>query len=584
LLDADAILLVTPVDRAQRVGAETLMAKRRSLNYPGTSDNLARMARPDVWARELNLKVDGRQFSTVGAEYTIPVMRDTSQKIVVRKAAQTRFTILFLIRSFHWIVERGWQHLYLLPLKQGAIPFVQKRVDPIISSSPYLASRFAAVDNRLHKQTVDDIAILIRGVNVESEMQETPTDVIVYDEYDRMSTQWLGDAKHRTDGSSIKRHTYLSTPTVPGHGLDAEDMWHSSDQHLWEVKCPGCSRFQSFNREENLRIGDNMWDCAVECQFCARAFSDVERVAANATGRWIPQNLEGHFRGYSINQLSSPTMTLPEIMEDFFRGQKDAKVLKAWFNQSMGEPWSADGNQITKEMLDKCREDYLCGGIPASPVSLGVDVGHDDIYVWGDVHDRYGRARLYNIWYFQDDSRLSAWEKLDREVLSKLGTWMCVADAHPDKRGAAALSKKYRGRFWLGFEKDRPDTEMVAAWGKQVYGEPAKVVIDRTMAFDTVIHQVMNGEVVLPMNARELGEEMPRRDYNGMYHHMIQMVRVEEEDTKGRIVARWEKNKNPDHWHHAKMFSFVASLKKPSLRIPGNMANALKNSGNPVAA
>jgi phage terminase large subunit GpA-like protein len=158
-----------------------------------------RLARPDVWALDLNLRVDGRAFSTKGREYIIPVMRDTSPELLVRKAAQTAFTISFLVRTFHWITERRWNHLYLLPLKTGSVPFVQKRVDPIIDSNPVLASKFGSVDNRTHKQTNDDVSLLIRGTNVESELQETPTDVIVFDEFDRMVVDFPRrcEASHR---------------------------------------------------------------------------------------------------------------------------------------------------------------------------------------------------------------------------------------------------------------------------------------------------------------------------------------------------------------------------------------------------
>jgi hypothetical protein len=161
---------------------------------------------------------------------------------------------------------------------------------------------------------------------------------------------------------------------------------------------------------------------------------------------------------------------------------------------------------------------------------------------------------------------------------------LCVVDAHPDKREASELSRRYPGRVWLGFEKDRPETEVAADFGKVVYGEPSKVVIDRTMAFDAVVDQYIHGKVILPIHAREMGENMIRRDYNGFYHMMIQQVRVEEEDARGRIVARWKRNKNPDHWHHADMFEWVATLRQPALRIPRGIGDALRSAGSLVGA
>jgi len=547
-------------------------------------DGIQLLAKPDIWAQKLKLRVDGHIFTMEGREYVIPVIRDTSKKLIVKKGAQTAFTILFLVRTFHWITERGWHHMYLLPAKTGAVPFVQKRVDPIIKSSPELQHKFKTVDNRMHKQTNDDIALLIRGANVESELQETNVDVVIYDEYDRMATEFLSDAKHRTDGSKIKRLTYLSTPTVPGHGLDSDDMWYASDMMKWFVKCPGCGRAQTLTMEENLKIGDNMFDCKLECQFCSRVWKDHERAAANATGYWEPQQLDGNFRGYHINQFNSPTMDLSDIMEDYFEGQKDAKKLKAFFNQSLGEPYAAPGAQVTPEILDGCiRKSYQIGGIPNGGVFIGIDVGHDEIYVKCDHLLRNGERGLWNMYHIKDKPGQSAWEWLDENLLSKLTSWVAVCDAHPDKRGANALAVKYRGRFWMGFEKDRPDQEEIAKFDSPGFGEAGKVNIDRTLAFDSTVFQMMNGGYVLPGHARMLGAEMPRRDYNGFYHHMIQMVRVEEEDAKGIGRARWQKNKNPDHWHHADMFAFVATMKKPMLVIPGYMSKALRKAGTPAA-
>lgn len=553
---------------------------------PRSKSQIHLLTKPDLWAEELRLKVDGRPFNLSGSEYVEQVIRDSSPKIIIKKAAQTRFTITFLVRTLHWITERKWHHLYLLPLKTGAIPFVQKRLDPIMDSNPMLETKFKSVDNRTHKQTVDDIALLIRGTNVESELQETPTDVVVFDEYDRMVQDYLADAKHRTDGSLIKRLTYLSTPSVPGHGVDSDDMWHISDQMKWFVKCPGCSRFQTFSFEDNVKLADVAEECRFECQFCSHVWTDRERAEANATGYWEPLNLtEGKFRGYHINQFNSPTMPLISIMEDYYEGQRDARKLKSFYNQSLGEPYSLPGSKVTPEMLDACRlQGYRLGGIPNGAVFIGIDVGHDEIYVVCSHILRGSERGLWNLYHVKDRPGESAWEWLDRNLLSKLSSWTAVCDAHPDKRGAQALAMKYRGRFWMALEKDRPDQEDTAKFDNPNHGEPGKVVIDRTLAFDSEVHQMMNGLFILPPESRMLGYEMPRRDYNAFYHHMIQQVRVEEEDANGRIVARWQKNKNPDHFHHADMFSLVATMRKPLVTVPANVQKAFQTAGNPIAA
>jgi hypothetical protein len=530
------------------------------------------LARPDEWAIEMLLMVDGRNFTLERGEYVRQVIRDNSPEIVIPKAAQMRFTVTMLTKALHAVALRGWNVLYLLPLKTGAVPFVQGRIDPIIESNPELAEQFKAVDNRLHKQSAKKFNLYIRGTNIKNELQEVPVDFEVWDERDRMVEENLGDARHRMDGSKVKKLVMLSTPTVEGHGIYSDDAWDISDQHRWEVPCPGCNRFQSLNYDDkaldysNLRIGNDRNDCVLECAYCKRRFTDEERPFLNALGRWSPHNPDGELRGYHINQFNSPTQTLPEIMRDYFKGQREVKYLKAFWNQSMGQPFTSAGDRFTVELLDKCRERYDIGGIPASYLQVGIDVGTMiHVWCWTKVRDV---RRLWQVKIFQNFDQLHKW-------LSSLPQWVGVIDAHPEKSKSRELCLAFPGRLYMGFEQDRDQQGEIAHFSPVKYKEAPEVKIDRTLAFDTVIGEFMHGHARLPSNARELGEHLPRKDYNGVYAHMIQQARVEEENVRGILIARWKRNRNPDHWHHACMFATIAGLTVPPLLVPGGFSSTM---------
>lgn len=534
------------------------------------------LSRPDEWALGMKLRVDGRYFSLTGREFVRDIIRDTSPEIVCPKAAQMAFTVTSIVKSLHSVVVRKKNGLYLLPLKTGAVPFVQSRIDPIIESNEKLETKFGSVDNRLHKQTVDRLNLYIRGTNISTELQEVPVDFEIWDERDRMVEDNLEDARHRMDGSEWKRLVQLSTPTVEGHGVYSEDAWDISDQHRWEVPCPGCGRFQSLNFNDpaldysNLKLGDTAEDCVLECAYCARPFGDAERRTLNALGRWVPTNLNGRLRGYYINQFNSPTQTLYEIMKAFYSGQADVRKLKAFWQQNMGRPFAAKGDRFTAELLDKARiRGYSGGGIPASSLAVGIDIGNA-IHCWVWQESR-GKILLWQVKLFTGPSM---WKQLD-DFLGGLASWRGVIDAHPEKTKARELALKYHGKLWIGFEQDRDQQAEIAAFDKPKHNEAPEVKIDRTLAFDTVINDFIDGRAGLPYDARELGEYMPQKDFNGVYHHFIQMVRVEEENTKGTIIARWKKNKSPDHWHHAAMFGRVALMTKPVLQVPTGIAVAL---------
>lgn len=540
------------------------------------------MARPDEWAVSMGLRVDGRDFSLNGREYVKQIFRDNHSEIWIPKAAQMAFTVTAIVKSMHNVTERGWNGMYLLPLKTGAIPFVQARIDPVIESNPGLAAKFSSVDNRLHKQTTHHHNLYIRGTNILRELQEVPVDFQMWDEYDRMVIENMADAKHRLDGSEIRKIMVLSTPTVEGFGVYGEDGWENTDQHRWEIPCPGCGRYQCLNFNDpaldynNLKLGDDQWTCVLECAYCQRAISDKERPGLNAKGRWTSFKPDGRLRGYYISQFNSPTQPLYEIMTDYFKGKKDARKIRSFWNQNMGRPYTAPGDKITAELLDSCRSPgYMMGGIPNSSLAIGIDVG-TELHLWAWHFDLNQRKLLWQIRVFRN------WGDLDT-FLGNLTSWRGVIDAHPEKSKAHDLALKYHGKLWVGFEEDRDQQSEMANFNNLKIGEVGKVNIDRTMAFDTFIGEMIDGGVVFPPDARELGEIMPRKPWNGFYNHLVQMVRVEEERPDGRLRGRWQKNRAADHWHHAGMFATVAALRAPTLHVPGALATAFQQGGNLVA-
>lgn len=549
------------------------ISKGKASHSAGNFTSLRTLARPDEWALGMKLRVDARPFTLDGGEYVRQIIRDYSPVIVIPKGAQMRLTVTSITRTLHNIIERNWNGLYLLPLKTGAIPFVQGRIDPIIESNPGLAERFSSVDNRLHKQTENGVNFYVRGTNIVRELQEFPVDFEIWDERDRMVEDNLEDARHRMDGSNIRQLLILSTPTVDGYGVYADDAWPASDQHRWEIPCPSCNRFQVLNFNDpaldynNVKLGDTAAECVVECTHCHRAISDEERIALNAEGRWTPHNLQGTIRGYHVSQLNSPTQPTVEIMKDYYEGQKEARKLKSFWNLNMGRPYAAAGDKITAELLDKCRmQGYTMGGIPNSWLSVGIDIG-TMIHVWCWQFAR-GQKLLWNVKLF------SEWSQLDN-FLNGLMSWSGIVDAHPEKKLAADLALKYHGKLRVGFSEDRLQQSETAIFHPLKHGEAGRVNIDKSMALDSFIQDFINGAAWLPIDARELGESMPKKPYNGLYHQLCQMVRLEEENTQGTIVGRWRKNRNPDHWHHAGMFATVAALQQPSLQVPAGLGNFL---------
>jgi hypothetical protein len=567
---------------------------------------LQAVAWPDVWAENLRLEVDAHAFRLEGREYERDILRDESKTIVIPKGAQLGFTMVFILKSCHAIIERAWSVLYLLPLKAGSVQFVQGRIDPILDSNKSLSSNFARVDNRVQKVTKRGVKWYIRGTNIETELREAPADILVLDERDKANEDNLEDAYARLGGSKIARVYELSTPTIDGYGVYGDNGYEASDKMRWWVACSHCGSYQVIDWESNVLpfLGDKIEDCAESCRClkCHKHWTDNDRASMNATGKWMPENPGATLRGYHLSQFNSPTMTLNDpklgILVNWFAGQQDARKLKAFYNLALGLAYASPGDKFTVELLDKCRRPYALGGIPEGPLYIGIDQGHDVLYVTIWVRKQNVR-RLWQMHTIRADGDLSKWGVLERDIFRQLRNWIAVIDAHPDKEDVESLSKMYHGRVFMGFEKDRPEQKETAKFDDTKWGEPSKVNIDRTMAFDSLIKLALDGNLLLPRDGRDLGEHMPNKAYNSFYHHFLQMVRVEQADASDRIVARWvngkatadaAKNKvtakqgnRPDHFHHSAMFGWVASMQEAPLVIEPSVAAAFHRAGGLIA-
>lgn len=559
---------------------------------------------PDVWADSLRLTVDSNTFSMAGREFQKAIIRDESRVIVMPKGAQLGFTTLILLKTLHSLIKRGWSVLYLLPLKSGSVKFVQTRIDPTIDSNKTIAAEFKRVDNRSEKVTMSGARFYIRGTNIHSELREAPADLLVLDERDVANEEFLGDAYARLDGSKVQRIYSLSTPTVDGHGVYGDNGWYDSDQMEWWVPCPHCGSKQILTFEDNVlpNLGDTISECVDSCRcvHCHKTFSDDHRALANADGVWVPSNPGAEIRGYRVSQLNSPTKELAHpmfgMLRDWFAGQTDSLRMKDFMTLGLGLPYAAPGDRFSVELLDRSRSEYVFGGIASGQLCIGVDQGHDVLHV--TIYSAEGRRmRLVRTLLVTGDGTRKKWQVLDEDVLQAYTDWVCVCDAHPDKEDCEELSRKYSGRFFMGYEKDRPDQKETAKFEKAVYGEPARVNIDRSMAFDQYIKRFIEGNILLPRDARELGEHMPGKSYGGFYHQHLQMTRVLQAavGTNTNLVTRWvngtvvgkkgttKSGNRPDHWHHSGMFAMVAGMQDAPLVVSESAGELFRRSGNVVA-
>ena len=508
---------------------------------------------PDYWAQMIDMKVDGHPFSFDGRMYLKDIIRDHSSQRVIRKSAQMGATVISLTTALFWWIQWRWNTMYLLPVKAGTVSFSQGRVEPMIDSTEWIAKHLESVDNINHKRT-EHANFYVRGTNIQTELQEVPIDAMIWDELDKMKQANLPLARTRMDASKHKWVMMLSTPTVPGYGVDAE--FRDSDKRHWYIKCPMCGHQQTLTWDDNVKIGDSHRDTIVACSGCNKEMSHDKIITASDEGEWIQHSADRapDAHGYQINQLFSPTRKIDELAKIYFRGLERPDAMKELYNSALGLPYVTEGEQLTEEILDNSIEPghklwTAQHNFAGHRVNVGVDVGKV-LHVQASTIDPTTGKRVKRVMQIMD------WNEL-KMFLSNLTDFVCVIDNFPETSKATELARMFWGRVFLCFYNDKPEA---LEWDYPVSeADHGQVKANRTLAIDLNISQYVRGQVVLPGNAREIGELRPSLDYNGFYDQMTSMIRMEKPDRLGNMKPRYEQIGSADHWHHADVYETIAS-------------------------
>lgn len=459
------------------------------------------------------------------------------KKVVIEKSAQMGVTELAINVSL-WFVDNCGDVLYLLPTEGDASDFSAARLNPAIEESPYINAIFTDINNVGHKRA-GKRNYYIRGTKSKSKLKSIPVDLIILDERDEMVQDNVPLALDRMDASEYKWEFHISTPTVPGYGIDSE--FAESDQRFWFVDCKECGTEQKLSFFDNVKEVDGKHEYV--CKECGA-------IIDTTNGRFKATNPDGKYPGYHLNQLMSPTVTAEELMEKYEDAKGDKSAMEDFYNSKLGLAYVAEGDKLEKEKVKEYIADYT--GKPTAKNSngdrlkrtMGVDVGSYLDYVIsekGDVGKRsvkVGRATS-----FKDIERL----------IKDWNVKCCVIDSKPETRKARTLAETIKGCevFLCDYKDDYKS-------GIKFDKDKNWVTVDRTETLDASLGRFNQETISLP---HDIPEEFAE--------HVSSLVRVtEEKKSTGQPVARY-KNSGPDHLAHANNYDEIAFEYMKSRRMPG---------------
>ncbi len=378
------------------------------------------------------------------------------------KGAQLGITESLINLAFYTLDQLCRDVLYVLPTSKNASDFSKSRFSPALKNSPYLKALFTDI-NAVELKQAGSNTLYIRGSRGDSNLKSIPVSVLLMDEIDEMSQRAISLALERLSGSLSKTVWGISTPTVPGFGIDK--LYRNSTQEHFTFQCPCCSRHTELVWPDCVEIiGESISDARciesfLKCKECGGRLEHQAKPDWLSKAVWTPTDhgANSDIRGFTISQLYSFTVTPGELVVAHFKGFGDEAANIEFHNSKLGKPFVGDGAKVTDDDLEAVigghsKEDARPRRGGERLITMSCDQGkwnYVEVAEW--AFDKYScdlnvSAKckvLYETKFHEED-----WNILD-ELMREWQILACVIDADPQIMQARHFARRFPGYVWL---------------------------------------------------------------------------------------------------------------------------------------
>lgn len=372
-------------------------------------------------------------------------VNDPAQKIIVKKSSQVGFTEM----GNNWLGSvihlTPGPFLYVMPTDTMIKETTKKRIDPMIESTPVLASRISPSRSRDRSNTLNYKEfkggfVKFVGANSPNGLSSDAVRFVYMDETDRypLSVDGEGSAEGLAETRTItfgarKKLLLTSTPTKKGISfIDAR--FETTGQRYYHVPCPHCGAFQRLVIDQLRYRPADYRNVRYECTQCKELIEERFKTRMLKLGKWVPlypEREDGITYGYFINALYSPSSWFPwsQLAKERDDSLNDIPKRIVFLNTKLGQAYEDEAGEKPdwENIMDRA-EDFTPNKPFASVVfvTAGVDVQADrlEIEIVGWLKGKSTQSIDYRVFH-GDTSQEQVWLDLEK-VLSE--TWTREGD------------------------------------------------------------------------------------------------------------------------------------------------------------
>ena len=501
--------------------------------------------------------IRGARFDFHGHEYQRKILEDQSQNIVILKSAQIGISEMSArLALAKAVLINGFSTIYTLPAASAAQNFMKTRIDPVVNSSPYLSELVSKdVDNSSVKRFGESY-VYLKGAQVDRQAISVPADMIVMDEVDNSNQDVLTLFESRLIHSKYALTVKLSTPTIPGYGIDL--AYKQSRRSLNMCKCNHCNEWFYPDYFEHVRIPGftDELDKITKRHFADAGFKWTEAyvacpkcgLAADLTPahrEWVVENPDENFpaAGYRVSPFDCPTIIKTSAL---VKSSTEYERKQDFYNQRLGIPMEDKETSLSKDELDSCIiSEYPGGGFS---YVFGLDMG---MTCWMTIaavlpDNTLIIVKVVAIPLFQVVEEVP---KLVRQYKCRMG----VADHQPYTETIYRLQQVLTNMFAGIYLNNARNIDLFKVRDQEKDSDKAQetvrqVSIARDKVFDLIMLMLRSGHIL------KVSDE-----HDDLWKdHLTDQKRLREFRDE-ELVFVWKKATGMDHMHHSLLYALIAS-------------------------
>lgn len=525
-------------------------------------------------------RLEGAPFSFKDHEYQLKILQDQSREINVKKCSQVGISELAVRRTLGILDILPDIHvIYTLPTSKFAAQFVKTRIDPVITSSDHLRARANPAIDSMEMKQIGTSYLYIKGTVGTSAAISVPASLLVHDEVDFSDQEVLSNYQSRLTHSRYKMKFKLSTPTVPGYGVDAEFKRSRRffnfctchrcghrflPDYFTHVKVPGYDGDLREITKETLHLV-RYQEAQVLCPRCGQ-----EPDLSPEYREWVLENPhEAHVAaGYQISPFDAPKIITPGYL---IEASTKYKRYIDFINFGLGQCAEDRDNTLTAAELEAL---FVTGEVPKfTSYVIGVDCGLT-------MHVVIGGVTSEDVLYIVHMERVPLSRFMERyvELCGMFNFSNGVFDSQPYVDLVMNIQKAHQKIFGAIYVRTR-STEIIMVNEKEEDPEKNRlglrlVNVNRNKAFDVLMDDLRKQKILVSL--AKCGHEKET-----WVAHLTDMKRVQKFDPNDELFFNWEKSTDGnDHYHHATLYCHIAKTMRgfgTALTPYGTLLGRFKN-------